>query len=226
MAEWMRGARMKKTWVAGILGGWLLLPLLAAAARPAKSKPAPAHSTTSPASAAPDAGPPSPVGTWIVEKVSSSQDLSAPGITWVVTSKALTFIRDGEVVRHRACALTPMDEGNWALECGETTLVWLPVGTGWTARQGASKAQLRKANAAETAAAAKVVRQAEAATAPACARAKRCCQEAMPLLGTTCGVDELPREELVSECNKVFESYRALLQKAGKTEPKSCAAHP
>lgn len=167
----------------------------------------------------------SPVmGAWLVEKAKPSDDLTAPGTVWILSNSGIAFIQAGKLVRQTTCKSRELAQGSRAFDCGDTTLVVSQPNAGTaTLRSDGMEATIRQASAADTARYMKVVASDNAAAKGVCDRAKRCCAEAMPLLGGTCDKDSLPREDVVAECEKSLTGYRALLTGMKKKAPASCA---
>lgn len=197
--------------------GSLILSITLAAAvlteRPGRADP----------SAAPALAPTSAPAVWVVEKSTPSEDLSAPGVVWMLSKNGMAFVREGKLLRQVVCKTRALAQGDTVYDCAGTQFVVAKPVQGKThVRTARLDVMLRTATSAEAARTLKLVAADHAAAPEVCTRARHCCAEAMPLMGGTCDADSLPREENVTECEQALTSYRSLLQATGKSAPKSC----
>jgi hypothetical protein len=198
---------------------------------PSPASPDPDLKPASPGPGAPAAAPAggadagkgwSPTGVWLVEKSQDPEEGNAPGVAWIVTLTSLTIVKAGKVVANWPCQSRAL-EGGWAFACSRAAMGLMPAAGGkLLEREEGSDTLARPATASEAARLTAIAQADAQAAQRVCDKAKRCCAEAMPLLGGACGKDELPRWESVDECTKQMSAYKESLAHGRKPAPASC----
>lgn len=164
-----------------------------------------------------------PAGWWIVEYVSVRDDVASPGTALRFSGDEVAIARAGKMVDRRKVKYQAAGDGAWkgtggmVLELSRAKEKLL-----MKTHRPASDWRLRPAKDAEAKPLEAIV-AAEPGIDAACARAERCCVEAMKLMKQKCDAnDELGARDSWLRCQAVSSGMRMVLVAARKKTPAVC----